>query len=96
MSLFYAWRLSALSEGVSYLLLLFVAMPMKYMYDLPTAVRIVGSLHGALFIVFIALLIAVFAKKTMTFRQCVAAFVASVLPFGAFAFDHYIKQRVYA
>lgn len=96
MNLFSAWRFSALAEGTSYLLLLFVAMPMKYAYGLPTAVRIMGSLHGALFVVFMALLAAVLVKKTMTFRQGVAAFIASVLPFGAFAFDRHIKRRVYA
>lgn len=96
MSLFSAWRLSALTEGVSYLLLLFIAMPMKYVYDLPTAVRIVGSLHGALFVAFMALLVAVLVRKWMSFRQGVAAFIASLLPFGAFVFDRYIKKRVYA
>lgn len=96
MNLFSAWRFSALAEGASYLLLLFVAMPLKYMYGFPEAVHLMGSLHGALFVVFIALLAAVvFITKTMTFRQAVAAFVASVLPFGAFVFDYYIKRRVY-
>jgi hypothetical protein len=38
----------------------------------------------------------VYIKGTMTLRQCVVAFIASVLPFGAFVFDHYIKQRVSA
>ncbi|NBC86009.1 MAG: hypothetical protein GVY25_07430, partial [Bacteroidetes bacterium] len=37
MSLFFAWRMSAIIEGISYLLLLFVAMPMKYMYGMPEA-----------------------------------------------------------
>lgn len=95
MSLFTAWRFSALTEGASYLLLLFVAMPLKYVYGLPAAVHVLGSLHGALFVVFMALLAAVFIGKTMTFQQCVAAFIASILPFGAFVFDRYIKQRVY-
>jgi integral membrane protein len=49
-------RAVALLEGVSYLLLLFVAMPLKYFWEMPLAVRIVGSLHGMLFIVFLAAL----------------------------------------
>lgn len=96
MSLFFAWRTSAILEGISYLLLLFVAMPLKYMYDMPFAVRIVGSAHGLLFVVFMVLLAIVYLRDTMTFKQCVTGFVASLVPFGAFVFDHYIKQRVVA
>ncbi len=96
MSLFFAWRMSAIMEGISYLLLLFIAMPLKYMYNMPFAVRIAGSAHGLLFVVFMVLLAAVYARNTMTFKQCVIGFVASLLPFGAFVFDHYIKQKVNA
>lgn len=96
MRLFLAWRISALTEGASYLVLLFLAMPLKYLYDLPEAVRLVGALHGGLFVAFMILLGAVYVRKTMTLKQCVAAFVASLLPFGAFVFDRYIKRRVTA
>lgn len=96
MRLFVAWRVSAITEGISYLLLLLIAMPLKYMYGLPEAVRLVGAIHGGLFIVFMALLLAVYLRQAMTFTQCVAAFVASILPFGAFVFDAYIKRRVQA
>jgi integral membrane protein len=96
MSLFFAWRTSAILEGISYLLLLFIAMPLKYMYDMPFAVRVVGSAHGLLFVVFMVLLAIVYLRDTMTFKQCVMGFVASLVPFGAFVFDHYIKQRVVA
>ncbi len=94
MRLFVAWRVSAITEGLSYLLLLLVAMPLKYIYGIAEAVRLVGAIHGGLFILFMALLIAVYLRGTMTLKQCAAAFVASLLPFGAFAFDAYIKQRV--
>ena len=96
MRLFFSWRVSAIAEGISYLLLLLIAMPLKYLYGLPEAVRLVGSIHGGLFVVFMALLLAVYIRKTMTFKQCTAAFVASLLPFGAFVFDAYIKRRVEA
>lgn len=96
MRLFFAWRVSAIAEGISYLLLLFIAMPLKYAYGMPEAVRLVGSLHGGLFVVFIGLLAAVYLKGTMTLKQCVMAFIASLLPFGAFVFDRHIKQRVSA
>jgi integral membrane protein len=41
-------------EGVSYLVLLFIAMPLKYWAGMPLAVRVVGMLHGVLFILFFA------------------------------------------
>lgn len=88
--------MSAILEGISYLLLLFIAMPLKYMYDMPFAVRIAGSAHGLLFVVFMVLLAVVYLRNTMTLKQCVAGFIASLIPFGAFVFDHYIKQRVEA
>ena len=50
-------RLVALLEGTSFLVLLFVAMPLKYLAGLPLAVRIVGSLHGLLFLMFLAALL---------------------------------------
>ena len=96
MRLFFAWRVSAITEGISYLALLFVAMPLKYMYGMPEVVRLVGSIHGGLFVVFMALLGAVYIRQTMTLKQCTGAFIASLLPFGAFVFDAYIKRRVKA
>lgn len=50
-------RVVAFAEGCSYLLLLRVAMPLKYFAGLPLAVKIVGSLHGALFFLFCATLL---------------------------------------
>ena len=49
-------RLVALLEGTSFLVLLFIAMPLKYLADLPLAVRIVEACHGVLFLMFIAVL----------------------------------------
>jgi integral membrane protein len=47
------FRLIALTEGVSFLILLFIAMPMKYLWHNPSAVRTVGSIHGALFVLYV-------------------------------------------
>jgi integral membrane protein len=44
-------------EGYSYLALLFIAMPLKYLADIPTAVRIAGSIHGVLFVAFVVFII---------------------------------------
>ncbi len=50
-------RVCSLAEGVSFLVLLGIAMPLKYWAGLPLAVRVVGSVHGALFVVFCGLLL---------------------------------------
>lgn len=94
MTLFFSWRVSAILEGISYLLLLFIAMPLKYVYDMPFAVRIAGSVHGLLFVVFMVLLAALYLRDTMTLKQCVWAFIAAILPFGAFVFDRHIREKV--
>ncbi len=96
MRFFFWWRMSALAEGVSYLLLLFVAMPLKYLYGQPEAVRWAGSLHGGLFVVFVGLLALAWRAGPMTLRQSALGFAASLVPFGAFGFDRYIVRRVEA
>ena len=50
-------RATALIEGSSFLVLLFLAMRLKYIWDQPMAVRIVGAAHGALWVAFCAMLV---------------------------------------
>lgn len=71
-------------EGYSYLLLLFVAMPMKYFFDKPEWVRVLGMLHGILFIAFMVLLAIMFWKKNLNLKNSFIAFVLSLIPFGTF------------
>ncbi|MES2516112.1 MAG: DUF3817 domain-containing protein [Bacteroidota bacterium] len=71
-------------EGYSYLVLLFVAMPLKYVYKTPEYVRPLGSIHGALFIAFMVLLAILFFKYKMPFKKAVYAFLLSLIPFGTF------------
>jgi integral membrane protein len=64
------------------------------MMDMPIAVRIVGSLHGFLFVVYLfALLSAAFTQRWSIIKTIVA-FIASVIPLGAFFFDVKIKDEV--
>ncbi|MDH4303765.1 MAG: DUF3817 domain-containing protein, partial [Nitrospira sp.] len=51
------FRVTALAEGSSFLLLLFIAMPMKYFMGMPLAVRVVGLIHGLLFLAYVAQLV---------------------------------------
>lgn len=71
-------------EGYSYLLLLFIAMPLKYAYNTPQYVRPVGSLHGVLFVVFMVLLALMFFKVKLSFKYASFAFLLSLVPFGTF------------
>lgn len=86
-------RLAALAEGVSYLLLLFGAMPLKYFFGQPLAVRIVGSIHGALFVIFAMALLAAWIDRRWSFKRPLLVFVASLLPFGAFVMDRSLQAE---
>ncbi len=75
-------RLVALLEGVSFILLLFVAMPLKYYAGLPLAVRVVGLVHGILFILFVIALLRAASARQWPLHRSAIAFVSSLLPFG--------------
>ena len=77
-------RIIGLVEGISYLVLLFVAMPLKYWADMPAAVRVVGSLHGGLFVLYVlALLHVMVVYRWSLWKGC----LAFVLPLGTFWAD---------
>lgn len=80
-------RRIALLEGGSFLLLLGIAMPLKYFAGMPMAVKWVGWLHGALFILFCYALLQVMLKTQWSLARCALVFVASLLPFGPFLLD---------
>lgn len=80
------------AEGVSFLVLLFVAMPLKYGAGMPAAVRIAGLAHGALFIVLGAVLIYTVAVARWSLGRAAMVFVAALLPFGPFVVDRRMKR----
>lgn len=85
-------RWVGLLEGISFLLLLFIAMPMKYMFDNPILVKYVGMGHGVLFILFLAVLFAVCEKQKWSLPMFLMGLAASTLPFGTFVFDAKLKK----
>lgn len=85
-------RWVGLLEGISFLLLLFIAMPMKYMFDNPILVKYVGMGHGVLFILFLVVLFAVCEKQKWTVQIFLMGLAASILPFGPFVFDAKLKK----
>ena len=80
-------------EGISLLVLLFVAMPLKYIWGEPIAVKIVGWLHGFLFVLFMLLVLRVYDQKSWPFKKVIYAFIAAFLPFGTFVFDKRLKEE---
>ncbi len=80
-------RLLALLEGISYLVLLGIAMPLKYYYDKPDAVKIVGMAHGVLFVLYCINLLIVHVQLKWNMGKTIGAFIASLIPFGTFYAD---------
>jgi integral membrane protein len=86
-------RKTGIAEGISFLVLLLIAMPLKYAFDLPLAVKYVGWAHGLLFVVYIAL--AFYAKEVYNwpFKKFFFACVAAFVPLGTFIFDKQLKKE---
>jgi len=82
----------SLIEGISFLVLLFIAMPLKYIYELPMAVNVVGWIHGVLFVIYIYVVFPTASKLKWDFSRTLFALIASVLPFGPFIFDRNLRK----
>lgn len=85
-------RFVGLLEGISFLLLLFVAMPVKYVLDNPILVKYIGMGHGILFVLFLLVLFIVCEKQKWSIKIFILGVIASILPFGPFVFDRKIKN----
>ena len=85
----YSWfRKIAFAEGVSFLVLLLIAMPLKYAVGIPIAVTIVGGLHGLLFVAFLVMAWEVKSEYKRDWGWLFRSFIASIVPFGTFWMDH--------
>lgn len=85
-------RLVGMIEGVSFLVLLFVAMPLKYFAGMPHAVLYVGWIHGVLFMAYAAVAFTAWGNGHLPTKLLGLAALASVLPFGPFVIDHRLKS----
>lgn len=83
------FRIVALLEGVSYILLLFVATPIKYLYEDPQYVKMLGMPHGVLFIAYVVMAVLISADMKWKTRTLWIVLLASVIPFGTF----YIEKK---
>ena len=77
-------------EGYSYLILLFIAMPLKYIMGFAIAVKIAGMIHGALFIALAILMYLSYKEVKWEFKENIIFFIASLIPFGTF----FTKKRI--
>jgi integral membrane protein len=82
------FRLIAFLEGVSYILLLFIATPIKYLSDDPSYVKLLGMPHGILFITYIILAIIISKKMQWTNSILGKVLLASIIPFGTFYVEY--------
>ena len=80
-------RLIGFGEGISFLLLLGVAMPLKYFYGEPGAVRVVGMAHGILFMLYVWAVIQVALEHDWAWKRTAVVLVASLLHAGPFVVD---------
>jgi integral membrane protein len=91
-----ALRITSLVEAISYLFLLGIAMPLKYLYDSPMAVRISGMAHGVLFLLLVWLLVRAHFERRWTIGRIVLVFLASLVPVLPFLLDRRVTAWIAA
>ncbi|OCK50019.1 hypothetical protein BA768_07210 [Chryseobacterium sp. CBo1] len=87
------YRKTAIIEGISYLILLFIAMPIKYIFDIPEPVKYFGWIHGVLFLFYMAVLIIAAVNYKWSIKRIVIYVIGSVLPFVPFILDKNLKKE---
>lgn len=93
MRLFRFFRMVGLAEGISFLLLVGVAMPLKYLANRPEAVLVFGWMHGVLFVAYCLLLARVYLSFRWSFSKALLAFGAALFPLGTFLLDKNLKKE---
>ncbi len=83
-------------EGISYLILLFIAMPMKYMFDIPVATKIAGMAHGLLVFAFIYQIFEAKKEANLTWEEMGKYTILSLIPFGSFYTDSLLAKKITA
>ncbi len=87
------FRLINKIEGYSFIILLFVAMPLKYSFGFPIATKIMGMTHGVLFMGFIYQLLEAMKDVPFSKKEALIYFVLSLVPFGSFYTDKLCKAK---
>jgi integral membrane protein len=88
-------RVISYLEGISYILLLFIAVPTKYYANDPSLVKLLGMPHGLLFVAFVILSLVNSKKYNWSFIKTIVVLISSIVPFGTFYVDYkYFKNSV--
>ncbi len=82
----------AIAEGISYLALLLIAMPLKYFAGMPLAVKYTGWAHGLLFMMYVVLVVMCWMEYKWKFSKAVLIFFASLLPFAPFIVEKRLHE----
>lgn len=82
----------AFSDGLALLALVFIAVPAKYVLDIPLGVRVLGPLHGALFVSLSLTLAAALFRGVVKPGLAALLFFGALVPLGAFYADHKLRQ----
>ena len=82
------FRIIRYLEGISYILLLFIAVPIKYYANDPSLVKLLGMPHGLLFVAYVTLSIVNSKKHNWNFIKTVVVLISSIIPFGTFYVDY--------
>ncbi|WP_106793751.1 DUF3817 domain-containing protein [Aquimarina sp. Aq78] len=82
-----SFRLISYLEGISYLLILFVTMPLKYIFESPEPNQIIGMAHGFLFLIYIVFAFLVKPEKKWNIKTLMIVLACSIIPFGTFWMD---------
>jgi len=82
-----AFRIIAFLEGLSYILLLFIATPIKYIAGDPSYVKLLGMPHGLLFIGYIILALVIRSEQQWDRKKTILVLLAAIIPFGTFYID---------
>lgn len=85
-------RVLAFIEGVSFLVLLFITMPLKYAFDNPTPNKAFGMVHGLLFILYVFAVVQIKIEQNWQYRKMWLALLVSIIPFGTFWADNKLFQ----
>lgn len=86
------FKWTSILEGISFLVLLFLAMPLKYIFDLPQMVEIVGMAHGVLFVAYLTGALWMYKPLCWDIKTLFIVIACSVLPFGPFYVENkYLK-----
>lgn len=86
------FRFMGMLEGSSLVILLFIAMPLKYWFDMPQAVTIIGTLHGYIFLAYIVAVVYAMIAIKWPFRFTIGAVLSAFIPFGNFVLDSRLKN----